>query len=245
MLRFISYLYYQGYAHASIQATLSAISYIHKASKLADPCDITIKNALLGVKNLSPTQKGSLPILIDTLEDLITKADGILPNSFTSILFKAMTTLAYFALLRVGEFTFSRHVLALANIQMSSSTITINFQSFKHSKGKPFVHTIEERQAVTICPVKALSSYMDIRPMGHTALFVKEDGRVPSRKEYWDWLKDIMSHCGLNTELYSPHSLRIGMATQMAISGASSEQIKIAGRWSSDAFRKYIRVTKF
>ena len=246
LLRFVSYLYYQGFACASIQSTLSAISYVHKAQKLVDPClNISIKNAMLGIKNLSPTQKESLPIHLDTLIDLVIMSDKVIKAPFTNSLFKAMTTLAYFALLRVGEFTFSKHVLGFSNIQLSKANITINFQSYKHSKGKPYVHTIKERQPLSICPVHALNAYMSIRPQGHTALFVKGDGMVPSRKEYWDWLKMVMLNCGLNADLYSPHSLRIGMATQMALSGASSEQIKIAGRWSSDAFRKYIRVTKF
>lgn len=245
LLRFVSFLFHQGYAYASISVMLSAISYIHKARKLDDPCDIQVKNALLGAKNLSPPQKGSLPVHIETLEDISNLADGVLPNSFTLLLFRAMTILAYFALLRVGEFTFSKHTLRYEDIVLTQDTITINFQSFKHSKGKPFVHTIHARKPSAICPVQALSSYLQVRPSGHEFLFVKENGRTPSRKEFWDWMREVLQQCGINVELYSPHSLRIGMATHMALSGASTEQIKIAGRWSSDAFRKYIHVTKF
>ena len=38
------------------------------------------------------------------------------------------------------------------------------------------------------------------------------------------------------------HSFRAGMVSVMARLGYSEEQIKIQGRWSSDAFRRYLKL---
>ena len=46
---------------------------------------------------------------------------------------------------------------------------------------------------------------------------------------------------GLPRGKYSSHSLRIGGATTAIMYGASEAQLKIMGRWKSDAFKKYIR----
>ena len=67
---------------------------------------------------------------------------------------------------------------------------------------------------------------------------------APSRKEFLDWMKEVMASCGLDASRFNTHSFRAGMATHMALKGFSAEQIKLAGHWSSDAYRKHIRVVK-
>ena len=47
---------------------------------------------------------------------------------------------------------------------------------------------------------------------------------------------------GFPAALFGTHSLRIGGATQMALSGYSAAQIQAAGRWSSDCYLVYIRL---
>jgi hypothetical protein len=41
---------------------------------------------------------------------------------------------------------------------------------------------------------------------------------------------------------YASHSFIIGMATTCAMKEVSDEQIKIDGRWKSDAYARYIRI---
>ena len=40
------------------------------------------------------------------------------------------------------------------------------------------------------------------------------------------------------------HSFRAGMATMMAEAGCSDDQIQLAGRWSSDAFKLYVKTAR-
>ena len=40
------------------------------------------------------------------------------------------------------------------------------------------------------------------------------------------------------------HSFRAGMATMMAEAGCTDDQIQLAGRWSSDAFKPYVKTAR-
>ena len=51
--------------------------------------------------------------------------------------------------------------------------------------------------------------------------------------------------CVLNPSVYKGHSFRIGAASHAAERGMSDAQIRILGRWKSNAFLKYIRVSSF
>ena len=62
------------------------------------------------------------------------------------------------------------------------------------------------------------------------------------RREFDLFLKNLLEFCGLSSEVFEGHSFRIGAATSAAFRGESDAPIRAAGRWSSDAFRKYIRV---
>ena len=48
--------------------------------------------------------------------------------------------------------------------------------------------------------------------------------------------------CGLNPARYKGHSFRIGAASHAADRGLSDAQIRVLGRWKSNAFHRYIRI---
>ena len=56
-------------------------------------------------------------------------------------------------------------------------------------------------------------------------------------------LKHLLELCGLSIKVFKGHSFRIGEATSAALRGESDAQIRSAGRWASDAFRKCIRIS--
>lgn len=244
LLRFISYLFLEKYAYASIQSIVSAVTFYQRNGSNKESSDALIKMAMLGVRNLSPPQNSSLPMHIELIERIMDKADTVLLDNYTKLLFKAMTTLAFFALLRVGEYTYSQHTLKFNDVKIFHDSMMLRFVSFKYSQGKSSTHNICARSKFSICPVFNNREYLKLRGSSDGFWFVKINGRAPSRKEYWDWMKAVLENCKIDSEHYTPHSLRSGMATYMALSGASTEQIKIAGRWHSDAYKKYIRVTK-
>lgn len=71
-------------------------------------------------------------------------------------------------------------------------------------------------------------------PLSATFLFVKEDGSQPSRRWFLKRLAEV-------DPLLTGHSLRAGGATFLANRGIANELIMQLGRWSSSAFRIYLR----
>ena len=245
ILRFISYMFDLHYAYSSICSMVSCINYFQRMANLPSLQTLIVQKTLLGVKNLSPASKGCLPISKQQLNEVIRKSEWVLSDHFTTVLFKAMASLAFYALLRVGEFTYSPHTLKLSDVFMSSTSITIKFKTFKHSKGEEVVQTIPALKLAEFCPVQLLHKYLQIRGGKEGFLFLKPDGFAPSRKEFLHWLQCVLIALGWQVQDFNTHAFRAGMATHMAMSGASAEQIKIAGRWSSDAYKKYIRVNTY
>ena len=242
VLRFVAHLFQRGYAASSIQSAVAAINSFHRLNDYPEPSNEATKRALVGIKNLRPSGQGSLPIPIEMLDNMLLHAQIVLLDPYISCLFKAMLSLAFFALLRVGEFTFSKHNLLREDITNFSNSVSIRFKTFKYSQGRSFCHTVNVRERREVCPVHLLNNFLRLRGNEQGFLFIKADGRAPSRSEFLDWMRAVMIACGYNFSGFNTHSLRAGMATHMALQGFSGEQIKLAGRWSSDAYKKYIRV---
>ncbi|XP_071113127.1 integrase/recombinase xerD homolog [Haliotis cracherodii] len=97
-----------------------------------------------------------------------------------------------------------------------------------------------------LCPVRAMQQFLSIRPPVHGHVFVHFDGRPLTRFQFQSMLRKALSFSlpHLNLHLFSSHSFRIGAATTAAINGVSSKQIQEYGRWKSNCYSKYIRITQ-
>ncbi len=54
-------------------------------------------------------------------------------------------------------------------------------------------------------------------------------------------LNQCVAFVGLDTSRLTSHSFRIGRTTLGLEQGQSTEQLRLMGRWTSDAFRKYLK----
>jgi hypothetical protein len=94
---------------------------------------------------------------------------------------------------------------------------------------------------------------MSNEEIGQIPLCAVLDGaawRVIGRKEQTRALREMIGHLskgredkgkvGLLQDQFALHSFRIGGATMLADAGASDQEIRSAGRWKSEAFKKYI-----
>lgn len=116
-------------------------------------------------------------------------------------------------------------------------------ESFKHSKGQPHVLYVEgNKEDYTVCPVQALWTYFQVRKPSSGPLFTFMSGTSVSRKYFLEQLCLSLNWCGLDSKQYKGLSFRIGAAITAFTKRISDQKIKGMGRWSSDAFKKYIRV---
>ncbi|KAF7785159.1 hypothetical protein Agabi119p4_1324 [Agaricus bisporus var. burnettii] len=88
-------------------------------------------------------------------------------------------------------------------------------------------------------PVKAMREYIRLCNHyfpHHTDLWIRSNGSRPRRKWFLDRLRVF------TPSNVAGHSLRAGGATALAEHGVRLDIIQAIGRWSSDAFRIYIRL---
>ncbi|CAC5395225.1 unnamed protein product [Mytilus coruscus] len=156
-----------------------------------------------------------------------------------------MFTLAYHALLRIGEMTVNKkyynRVISLGQAVVLHEKLVINFIDFKHSNGKQFHLEIAKNENDNICAVMALTSYLILRTNKGGPLFLNSSGDAVCRQLFQHALNGALNFCGLSRTYYKPHSFRIGFATDASAKGLSNKTIRTLGRWKSDAFKLYIR----
>lgn len=239
------------YAASTTNTYVSALGYCHRLAGVHDPTKVfSIIEMLKGYGKLSSRADTRLPITMPILHNILRQTTTMCSNVYRVRLFQAMCTTAFFAFLRVGEITCcprSPSVLQLNQVIRlvdSSGYITglkLTFADFKHSYNQPSNVSVTLTRRSDICPVQSLLDYFEHRGLSDGPLFQTCDGRAVPRKLFTDHLAIIFRACGLDSNKYKGHSFRIGAATFAAECGFSDTQIRLMGRWKSDAFRKYIR----
>ena len=158
----------------------------------------------------------------------------------------AAALLAFFGLLRASEYLAdaSRNYDRLCNLQVKHIRFAPDLKSLKvhipQSKTDPF----RMGQQVTIwstgnelCPVKATLEYIRHHPTGTGPLFTFANGTFLTRQRWSELVQSVISDININT-----HSFRIGGASAAATAGIPDSTIQIMGRWSSEAFKLYLRL---
>ena len=115
----------------------------------------------------------------------------------------------------------------------------------KQSKTDPFRKGVDlyvGKTASQLCPVAAMLSYLCARGMSPGPLFRFEDGKVLSRRQFVDAVRDGLSRAGIEEGNYCGHSFRIGAATTAAEKGIEDVIIKSLGRWESLTYLQYVKI---
>ena len=98
---------------------------------------------------------------------------------------------------------------------------------------------ILEQRAGPLDPLPIFHNYLASRDHlfgPFPKLWLKSDGRVPSRSWFIAKLKNLFPDDDV-----TGHSLCSGGATALALTGVPLNRIQLIGRWSSEAFLFYIR----
>lgn len=252
VLLFGAHLHQQNLAASSILSYLSALAFMHKMHGLADPTrHFVVAKMMAGAKRLSSTHDIRLPITKPVLHTLISAVSKVVTRLYEQRLLTCMFSLAFHGFLRIGEIAAKSvqdapNVVQLDDIHLPKrdpNYCTLVLRKFKHS-GSQGPQTITfKRQSSRICPVHTVRKYLKLRGGQMGPLFIWQGGKPLLRRQFDARLKTVLNFCGYSTTLYRGHSFRIGAATEAAARGCSDAQIRNLGRWRSDAFRKYIRLS--
>jgi len=234
---------------STIQSHLSAISFIARLNNIPDPTmSFSIEKMMKSLHKNSPSKDTRLPINQALLNKLLINLNNHCDSAYECAMYRAIFSVAYYALLRAGECTFSKHVLLLSNIRRFMSggrceAIEISFSSFKNSSSKKSNTPVLkiQRRGGEACPVSIIDHYLSIRTGIEGPLFISAAGNPVLPTHFRIKLKACVSFLSLDKDRFNVHSFRIGRATDMLCEGYSEEQIRAAGRWQSRAFLKYLR----
>ena len=159
--------------------------------------------------------------------------------------------MAFAAFLRSGEFTCNspwtkRH----HNTYLSRKHVTFNPNdsvtlTLPKSKTDPFQQGTRIHLASSpfspLCPVQALKLLYNSYPHSpNHPLFSRPFGFPFSKQFLLTKLHELLLQAGIPTLGFSGHSIRKGAAVTVAMNGISRDNIKLLGRWKSDAIDVYL-----
>ena len=156
--------------------------------------------------------------------------------------------IAFFGLLRVGEYMDAR--LRHAHVLVAAGSLSITVLYSKTSLA-PQIVTVSARTDA-LCPVRAFIAYRAF--LAREALPVADNDPVfvvryagnragpMTQQQFITQLKAYMTAAFPHRDMtrYAGHSFRRGGATALLLAGVPADIVQAHGRWSSEAFRLYL-----
>jgi integrase len=244
---YVVHLHNQKIRAKTIRSHLSSIAFNFQSLQLSPPTvSFSISKLLASYTKSDPPPLVRKPITHDILK-LLVSALAKMPNTkHDRVMFTSLFTLMYHALLRISEVTPSKkHDHNLKSKQISTTgaknqKLTISFKTFKFST--PGITQINiSPTSNNICPVMTYLRYQRIKSPKSNLSFSRSDGSPLTPALVTKQLRSLLAFIKLPSADFYNHSFRIGKATDMARQGFTDTQICMAGRWSSSAFKKYIK----
>ena len=246
ILGFTSYLSSNKLAPTTITTYLSAIAYFHKALEVTDPTNHwLVKKCLIGLKKQTKTRPEKPRVTLKSLEKLVKISKTSLSKS-EKLQFNCIITILFFGLFRISELLGDRKLkiasLEKSQVKVRNKILQIELISYKHSKGEKAIVEITAQKSKYICPLKNLQKYLEHRGPGEGPLF-KIGKKALTKARFNTLLKKCSETAGYEPP-FTSHCFRIGGATEAALEGRTDTEIKLLGRWKSNAFIKYVRKVK-
>ena len=184
-----------------------------------------------------------LPLRLHHLSTFLSRAHS--SQSYDDLLFITILACAFYGCHRLGELVQKgdrslfdwRKVIKRSSLVFSAGRAQYRLPYHKSDpfyRGTDILFTSQE----VADPITLLADYVLLRDRLHGAtasLFLREDGSQPSRAWFESKLFSVLDHS------FGGHSARAGGATYYASLGLSEDVIQALGRWSSAAWKIYIR----
>ena len=133
----------------------------------------------------------------------------------------------------------------MSQLELTSSDCYVVVHAYKHYQSPSVSLAISAPPDFPFCPVLAMRCYLALRGQSPGPLFVFPGGTPVIKCFFSSQLRKYLAWAGLSTLCYKGSSFRIGAATTAAMQGVSEEEIQRMGRWKSQTFNKYIRISMF
>ena len=250
---FVSHLADTGLTHSTIKVYLSSVRHLHvtqgQHSQFSKQLTPRLQQVLKDIKKVQAATthpRVCRPITLEIMQGI----KSVLlsqSNSYQNTMIWAACYLVFFGFLRSSKFTVPAQDCFDNSTHLSPQDIAIDCRHspsmikvrIKQSKTDPFLQGVDLYLGKTdkdICPVRAILPYLALCSNRPGPLFMGTDGKMLTRQTFSSELDHILSKLKLDRGSYNTHSFRIGAATSAMEAGIPETQIKILGRWQSDAY---------
>ena len=257
---YIAYLIDNGRQSASIKTYVSAIKklLVMDGYKWKDN-EVLLNSLTKACRMINDRVKTRLPIQCGFLEMILFEVgrhfaqDG---QYYLEWLYKALFTLCYYGMMRIGEVTESPHVLKARNVHIATNKdklLVVLYTSKTHGLGQrpQKIKITSNRREQSgqyshrhFCPFEVLRKFIKMRG-GYSCeqeqFFVFRGGNPVKPAQATKVLKLVIDKLGLNSKLYSMHSFHIGRTIDLIKYNYPLEVVQRMGRWKSNAVLHYIR----
>jgi len=256
----------RGLKSASITSYLSGIRQLHIVRGIDPPQIRTglVKLVLRGIANSDGIKArelnltGRLPMTTNVMllfQKLLSKLEY---SSYDRAMIWATATLAFAGAFRINELLCKRESTFDPDFELLTENVILNIDLHYRTTIQVVLKCPKENKtnvATTVdvyqndgplCPVAALRLWGGHNPLrAKLPLFCFQDGTPLTGSKMNKILERTL---GLYTDKsigkFTTHSFRIGLASELGRLGCSDEEIKEAGRWSSRAFERYIKLRR-
>ena len=262
LCRFVSYLAMKRISASSLRVYLSAVRQLHLQQGCSPPAvgDMPrLQQVLRGIKisqakapNSPSLQRTRLPITPTLLRN-IRHSWMASPLDQDKVMLWAAFTTCFFGFMRSGELCIQDTTrgfdetsdLTFNDVAVDDfpnpSVIRIHLKTSKTDPFRQGAHIFLGRTRDELCPVAALLQWLVQRGNAPGPLFKFASGGPLTRPLLVARLRTFIQQMGGNATGFSGHSFRSGAATTAAQHNIPDSQIKLMGRWKSNAFQRYIK----
>lgn len=220
---------------------IAAIRYAHKLAGLPTPTDSeTVKATLRGIRRtIGVARTRKTPAIAAKLRAMVLLA----PANLTGLRDRALLLMGFAGAFRRSELV----ALDVADILQVESGLLIRIRKSKTDQ-EGVGASIAIARGDVACPVEALRAWLEAAGIQEGAVFrpINKSGKVaPSRlsdRSVANIVKAYAKRAGLESALFSGHSLRAGFLTSAAANGASIfKMMDVSRHRSVETLRGYVR----
>ncbi|XP_065058040.1 uncharacterized protein LOC135685877 [Rhopilema esculentum] len=239
---------------STLKVYLAAVRALHIAEGYPDPLQNLHRIPLVvrGLRRVKSSNAAATKLPITALILHTIKVQLDLTKFDDAMLWAACCT-AFFGFLRAAEFTVpSNHFseglhLSLDKISVDKmpvpSVVSIALSRSKTDQFGKGCSILLARSDSVLCPVTAFMTYIRLRGERSGPLFLFSNGAFLTKNRLNSWLQKSLLSAGWNGR-FTLHSFRVGAASTAASLGFPEYLIKALGRWSSEAYQVYIKLSQ-
>jgi hypothetical protein len=259
---FATWLAVTGYNPSTISQYISGIGQVYQSLGFNNWShirqDVGLKLVLGGIekdrdlkKKCDERKKPQITLDLESINMILERTKEIGMNEYDTQLFRTILVTGFCQLHRLDELTDSDNALhrrphkdrriLLSSVKIPKEGRYVEY-TLPGSKSDPKCKgsKIIIKEATTgPCPLKEFLKYLKTRRAIHPhrkELYVKMDGKIPRRSWFMDRLRYLSGK-----ETIGSKSLRAGGASMIAASGEAETNLKLRGRWTSNAYKRYVK----